>query len=455
MKRLMVYIIAFLLSIGLFLSLSESISAQSISELEAELEELEQERQSIDENASDAEEKIAENERRQGEVSDRIAEIDEDLEVTEDSLVDKQNEISLTNEEINRIETSITETEGNIEETEDEIDVLGEEIEDLLDRIANRDELIKERLRSIQHNGGNINYLQVLFGAQNFGDFINRATAVNKIMDSDRHIMEAQQADKEDLEAKRTTVEEKQEQLVADKEKLDSERAELEGQRSILVSQEEELSTLQAQLNQQRNEQMEVASELEDEHNHLEELTMSIEEERQALADQEAVISQLMEEREKEERQAEQLADEDNSSNNSPQTGGGGGSAPFIWPAQGRLSSGHGWRDFNGGGFHNGIDIANEEGTPIYAAASGRVTRSAYSQSYGNVIYIYHPDINMSTVYAHLHTLGVSLGQTVSQGQQIGTMGNTGRSFGDHLHFEVHNGQWSQGNGIDPIPYLP
>lgn len=125
--------------------------------------------------------------------------------------------------------------------------------------------------------------------------------------------------------------------------------------------------------------------------------------------------------------------------------------AVLNWPTQGKLTSGYGPRGY---GYHRGIDIANRAGTPVKASASGKVVRSAYSSSYGNVVYVYHPHINKTTVYAHLSYRNVSVGQSVSSGQLIGGIGNTGHSFGNHLHFEVHNGGWDYRSGINPMPFL-
>src|SRR5699024_12610815 len=94
-------------------------------------------------------------------------------------------------------------------------------------------------------------------------------------------------------------------------------------------------------------------------------------------------------------------------------------------------------------------------GTPVYAAASGVVTIAKYSSSYGNVVFIYHPQYDKTTVYAHMSNYSVSPGSNVSDGQQIGAAGNTGHSYGNHVHFEVQNGEWKQHNGIDPMQYLP
>jgi murein DD-endopeptidase MepM/ murein hydrolase activator NlpD len=88
---------------------------------------------------------------------------------------------------------------------------------------------------------------------------------------------------------------------------------------------------------------------------------------------------------------------------------------------------------------HNGIDIAATPGTPVLASAGGTVAAAkvgGYNGGYGNMIIIIHPN-NVQTVYAHLRSVNVVSGQTVAQGEQIGTVGNTGRSTGPHLHFEV------------------
>ncbi|WP_078428532.1 peptidoglycan DD-metalloendopeptidase family protein [Alkalihalobacterium alkalinitrilicum] len=123
----------------------------------------------------------------------------------------------------------------------------------------------------------------------------------------------------------------------------------------------------------------------------------------------------------------------------------------LIWPTTGDLSDHYGTR----GGRHYGIDIAAPEGTPIVSIKEGTITKSYYSDSYGNVIFVSH-DNKLETVYAHLHERFVSEGERVEKGQVIGTVGNTGRSSGNHLHFEVHVGEWniSKTNSIDPLLVL-
>lgn len=114
----------------------------------------------------------------------------------------------------------------------------------------------------------------------------------------------------------------------------------------------------------------------------------------------------------------------------------------FIRPASGRNTSGYGYRTDPLTGakrFHNGVDIANDIGTTIMAAAGGRVIEarnSGWNGGYGKKVVILHGD-GSKTLYAHLNNVVVSVGDMVDQGQKIGEMGRTGRVTGVHLHFEV------------------
>lgn len=128
---------------------------------------------------------------------------------------------------------------------------------------------------------------------------------------------------------------------------------------------------------------------------------------------------------------------------------------PLTKPAEGKISSLYGKR---WGEKHQGIDIAKSGRVKIIAAADGIVSDSYYSTSYGNVVFIKH-NIGgqiFETVYAHMRNRSVSVGQTVKQGDFLGYMGNTGESFGQHLHFEVHKNSWNyaKSNAQDPLKYL-
>jgi murein DD-endopeptidase MepM/ murein hydrolase activator NlpD len=130
------------------------------------------------------------------------------------------------------------------------------------------------------------------------------------------------------------------------------------------------------------------------------------------------------------------------------------GSRGFLWPVDGVLTSPFGERDhaMGGGGaqFHAGIDLAVPWGTPVRAAQEGIVVFAGYNGAYGKVVRLDHLN-GYATLYAHNSRLIVHVGQLVQAGQVICLSGNTGRSTGPHLHFEVHKDGWP----VDPLPYLP
>jgi len=488
MKKILAYIFISVLMVNMVVPLSQPVVAQSINELKQELEALEEERQSINSNASDAEEKIKENEARQQEVKAKIAELDEDLAVTADQLETKQNEINVTENEITTIQENITTTENEITETEAEIVQLNEEIEDLMERIDERQELISSRLRSMQRTGGNASYLELVFSARSFSDFISRLTAVSKILDSDKNIMEIQKQDKLDLEAKRVEVETKKADLETKRTELTAAKQELESKKATLVSQKQELAQIQEQLNIQRANQSDLMVQLEEEHAELEEYKVTLADQqeikrKEASALQQAIkLAEAAEEAERkrqeqlaqEQEQAQENGDDNLASAGSNDSVTPSGGAVLFWPASTRRVT----SPFNPNRVHpvtgvvrphRGIDIAAPGTQQIYAAADGIVvdTYTEYDgrmNGYGDAILLTHyMDLNgdgtkeqVSTLYAHLRsgTTRVSPGQSVSRGDTIALMGNTGVGTGQHLHFEVHFGGWAHANAVNPANYL-
>ncbi len=125
---------------------------------------------------------------------------------------------------------------------------------------------------------------------------------------------------------------------------------------------------------------------------------------------------------------------------------------PCIWPTYGYISSRFGYRISpftNKSEFHTGLDIANRKGSPVWATADGIVTVANRAKGYGYVIAIKH-GYGLSTYYAHNSKLLVKIGDYVTRGQIISYTGNTGRSTGNHLHYEVR----VRGKAVNPIYYL-
>lgn len=428
-----------------------SVSAESIEELQKQIKQHEneksrilEEKSNLDTDWEDTENKINENLKEQQSVEEEIAEI--------------ENELVKTHQDIEAKEEEIEETNKEIDELNERIELLVEEIEMLEDRIAKREKLLKERLRAIQQNGGQIKWLEVIFDSKSFIDFISRASAVNTIMDQDKQIMEEQAADKQLLAENKAEVEENKNQVVQKKE-------ELEGQKK-------ELLALKAQLDEQRDEREALMAQLEEEQQELEEIKLTLEEEQAILEAEEkakakaiALAKEKINEleqlaREEEERRKKELAAKEKNSQvaAAPQTSiSSGGNGMFMDPVNGRLTSRFGTRThpiFGDRRFHAGVDFAVGTGTPLSAPADGVVSTAGWRGGFGNVIMISHyiDGQHYTTVMAHLSRIDVSEGQEVSRGQVIGATGNTGNSTGPHLHFEVHRGGY--GNPVDPLPYL-
>jgi murein DD-endopeptidase MepM/ murein hydrolase activator NlpD len=145
--------------------------------------------------------------------------------------------------------------------------------------------------------------------------------------------------------------------------------------------------------------------------------------------------------------------------------GSGKGTGKLITPTPGPVTSWHGWRMhpiYGTRRWHAGIDIGAPRGTPVKAADGGVIVDvqsgcvegdSRCGSGYGNLVRIRHSN-GLETVYTHLQNVNVRIGQKTDQGQNIGTVGNTGGSTGPHLHFEVRKGPGWSGNDLNPLNFI-
>jgi peptidoglycan hydrolase CwlO-like protein len=415
-RPIFLLVFVFMLGIGSFLAGAPAF-ASKLSDLKNQKEQISNERDSLETKIDDANEQINKLQSEQASVRNQIERYDLAINDTADKIREKNDQIDQTKQEISALKVEIAELE---------------------ERIQKRNELLKDRARNFQETGGLVSYLDVLMGASTFGDFIDRVSAVATIMEADQDILRKHSEDKELLETKKAEVETK----LA---KLETMRKDLEALKASLNAKKAEQNKLLAQLEYQEDQI----------HNHK----MEAEEQAAILASQEKAIQRAIQ-LEKErlaELERKRLEAEKNKVN-----GGGSSVTPpvsngaFMKPAVGVFTSGFGHR---WGRFHYGIDIANRSDVPIVAAADGVVIRSYYSPSYGNVVFLAH-SVNgqiFTSVYAHMSVRHVGEGAVVSKGQQLGIMGNTGDSQGQHLHFELHKGPWNdaKSNAVNPLNYVP
>ncbi|WP_223552904.1 MULTISPECIES: murein hydrolase activator EnvC family protein [Lysinibacillus] len=409
-----------------------SAYATNLSDLKDQKNQIESKKDGLNSSINNKSNAITANEEKQQQILDQIQSLNAEIEKTNNNIKNVMAEIHSANEEIKALEDSIAE---------------------LLRKIEERDVLLEDRARAIQASG-TVSYLDVLLSSSSFVDFIDRFSAVNSLMEADRQIIHEQKEDKQKLEEQKQVLESKRKKLEDKKAELDRLKASLDGQKAEknklvdqLEKEQEKLKSEKVLLEKEYSEALEISEELQ-----------------QKIIDEQKRLAEIARQQEEKRKAAAAAAAANAAKNN------GGGSlnvvhAPqsngtWINPTNGRLTSPYGWRNIGAGPeFHYGVDLANSTGTPIWAAADGVVSYAAPLSSYGNAVIITHSIDGQiyATVYAHLNSINVSVGAEVSQGQQIATMGSTGRSTGPHLHFEVHNGPW-QGQSVgsvNPLKYIP
>ena len=326
-------------------------------------------------------------------------------------------EINIMKQQISLLEEKITALEKKIADLELEIEEKEEEIFNLEDDIAETYDLFKRRMRAM-YMSEHVSSLSPLLGAESFGDFLTTSEYLKRVAQHDQDIQTDLEQTLANVEAAKAAVEEAKAALEADQEELADTKAEAEETRRQLDA---KLSATVAEI--QSIEQME----------------------KEFLADIAAKQKEMKETQEEIDRiYAEMEA-------MSEFVGG-----TFMLPVPGyaSISSYYGWR-FNGSDFHTGVDFTgkNVNGKSVVAANAGNVifTKTTYipNKSYGKYIIVDHGG-GYSTLYAHLSSVNVSVGDYVEKGENIGNVGSTGWSTGPHLHFEVR----INGKHTNPLPYL-
>lgn len=211
------------------------VSAETIDDLKIKQSQIKEERQDIKANLSEAE----------AEIADLLIEMEE-----------LNKEIERVNAALEKNEKTMKENEQQISDTEDEIDQLEEEIQELEEAIEKRFEILKERAVAYQKNGGNISYIEVLFGASSFMDFISRVSAISKITESDANLMEQIDEDK-------AKVEDKQNEVIAKLDELKDLRVELEEMQQLFAEQQEANEERKAELTEKEETLVAKVEELE------------------------------------------------------------------------------------------------------------------------------------------------------------------------------------------------
>ena len=295
-----------------------------------------------------------------------------------------------------------------LDKTLAEIDANEKKLAEIKKDYDSRHKILQKRVRDIYING-QISYIDVLFGAKDFADFLTRMDLLRRILIQDSDLVTS-------LLNFQTQVQEITTQLKADKKAQENLTLQAERAKNIklekVAAQQEIINRMQTDLevfNQQYDEKMAAAKQ----------------------------IQTLIEEYQRRQEEMQSFVS---------------GSGSMIFPVAGTITDNFGWRThpiFNRQIFHSGIDIGADYGEPIHAAQSGTVISAGWVDGYGNTVMINHGG-GVVSLYGHNQSLAVSAGQSVSQGQVIAYCGSTGNSTGPHCHFEV----LVNDEPVDPQTYL-
>lgn len=303
--------------------------------------------------------------------------------------------------------------------------------------LRRQQEVLNERVVNMYKSGGRLMYLASLLETASINEVLGRVDFLTTIAQQDNNML----AQIDDL---KTKVEDQ-------KAALESERArvsELEQQQrattEVLEAQTEKKQAALAQLEEARAAKAKVLAAAE------KDKAKWSKQEDELSAESDRIAAQI--------RAAEEAARKGEPNqpqpkpSQPPSSGQGGGDGKLYRPVPGPITSPFGYRMhpiFKVRKMHTGVDMRAAMGTPIHAAQAGTVISAGWRGGYGKCVVISHSG-NLSTLYAHLSSIGVSVGQKVGRGHVIGAVGSTGYSTGPHLHFEVRVG----GSPVNPAGYL-
>lgn len=374
-----------------------------------------------------------------------LEEQQEQSDIIREQIDAKSAEIAINEQLLSELDSKIGNTQSQIDAKEAEITALESEI-------TSRYETLRTRLRAISKKSVLSSFLQYILGNSTYTDYLIGFKMTERISAHDQAMMDQ-------LEADITAIEETKNKLKTDKAALEIERNQVDAVRA-------DMEADKGSLQQLYNESDALAEEMAQDIEYLEQQIDETIEQQQALQNEiDNVIAQILAEEEEKRRQEEEARKEaeENGEEYIPSdddlifTGNGDGTMTWPTPTCTVITSSFKWREWSGT-WHKGLDIAcygDAEGEPIVAAADGVVyvanDYDEWGMGYGYYMMIDHGydsyGQRIITVYAHCSRIDIMEGDTVYAGQQIGLVGNTGNSYGAHLHFEVT----VDGTAVDPV----
>ena len=349
------------------------------------------------------------------------------IEALEKEKAESEQKSEEAQKKIDEAEAKIAEITRKIAEAKKSQEEIKKEIEELEKEIKVKDKEIKDLMVFYQVSENDNFYLKFVFGADSFEDFIYRFSvaeqltdANDKLVDEMNDLIKKNEKKVKDLEQQEKKLNQLNEEISKEIEKLGDKVKKYEKES---MSVDEEIDTMKEQIEYYRSK---------------------------GCGDNEDVAICSM-------PTGYGEADSDASSLTPSATG-------FIRPlAHGYITSYYGGRIhpiFGTASYHSGVDIAQNTGTTIMASNKGQVVGAGWYEGYGYAVLVYHgaAGYDYTTLYGHMSSISVSMGQAVSRGQKLGEVGSTGWSTGPHLHFQAMYGNgYNLGSTFDPfnLVYMP
>lgn len=353
------------------------------------------------------------------EITKEQEKLDKQIKESEKNIEDQSKKQELVKKKIDAVNDKITTLNSYMTQLEMKISTNNRKLKSKQKQIDNGVDRFKKRLRATYLLGEGNTYVSALFDSGDFYDMLMRMELIKRVAKYDNDIID---------------------NLIENKKELESVQKDLQKQKDEYNANLSDLSSQKEELDKLYNSSKKLKEEYEKKKKKLEEENERYKNEREAF---EADIASLLssESGDVTSENAEKLAEEVISNKDT--------SLNFSWPAPGcyNVTSGVGER---WGSQHNGMDIAGSKGSSIVAAEDGQVLIASDScphnygknescgcgHGYGNYVLVQHTN-GFATLYGHMTSINVNVGDTIKKGQKIGTMGSTGFSTGNHLHFEV------------------
>lgn len=393
---------------------------------------------SIKDEINENKDKIQNLEDEKSNINNKIQEKQKEIDNLQNTITEKENElyniqkkISDYQKEIDNIQIEITKLSSSIKESKLEVENRERYILELKKEEKSLKELLDYRIRSVYKVDLSKQYIYMILKSKNIFDMFQNLGNIKRIVNFDKSIIKTYKENQQIIlneveeikikikqqEEAQNVIEEKQKEIINAKDKVVSIQKEEENKKNELLVLQRDNKNIVMELEENNEKINEKIDEIEQHNKELE-------------AELDRIINNVS-----------------GNVENVPTESG------FLRPISGRITSNYGYRINPVTGeykLHKGIDYAGNYGDSIKASKSGIVEYSGWISGYGNTIILGHGN-GVQTLYPHAQTLNVNVGDKVSQGEIIATVGSTGNSTGPHLHFEIRiNGQ-----PVDPLNYIP